>query len=200
MNEPVIVFAGDSVTDCERNTTADGLGNGYVRVLAEHLRLQGWRVVNRGVSGNRAKDLLTRWQVDVLDESPDVVSIFVGINEVWRRFDSDDPTSDEQYEAELRALVEPFTDTKLVFVEPFLLPKDEAQQLWLKELAGKVHVVRGLAADYGARLVPLHLTMSAAGAAADLAPDGVHPNAAGHQLIADLWLAHAVSALDRSRT
>ncbi len=200
MHEPVIVFAGDSVTDCERNTSDDGLGGGYVRVLAEHPRLQGWRVVNRGVSGNRAKDLLARWQVDVLDESPDVVSVFVGINEVWRRFDSDDPTSDEQYKTELRALVEPFTHTKLVFVEPFLLPKDEAQQSWSEELAAKIQVVRRLAADYDAPLVPLHLTMNAAGAAADLAPDGVHPNAAGHQLIADTWLAHAASTLDRSGT
>ncbi len=197
MKEPVIVFAGDSVTDCERHSTPDGLGDGYVRVLAEHPRLQGRRVVNRGVSGNRAQDLRARWRADVLDESPDVVSIFVGINEVWRRFDCDDPTSDEQYETELRALVEPLAGARLVFIEPFLLPKDEEQQRWTEELAGKIRVVRALAADYGALLVPLDLAMKAAGAAADLAPDGVHPNAAGHQLIAETWLAHAGSALER---
>ncbi|WP_433675962.1 GDSL-type esterase/lipase family protein [Microbacterium gorillae] len=126
-----------------------------------------------------------------------MVSIFVGINEVWRRFDSDDPTSDEQYEADLRALIEPFTRTKLVLVEPFLLPKDEAQQSWSDELAGKIRVVRALAAEYGVPLVPLHATMNAAGTAADLAPDGVHPNAAGHQLIADTWLAHAGGVVER---
>ena len=197
MKEPVIVFAGDSITDGERNTTADGLGDGYVRVLAAHPRLRGWRVVNRGISGNRAQDLRARWQTDVLDESPDVVSIFVGINEVWRRFDSGDATSDEQFEAELRALIEPLAGARLVLVEPFLLPRDEEQRGWSDELAGKVRVVRALAAELGAPLVPLDLTMRAAGTASELAPDGVHPNALGHQLVADTWLAHAGSVLDR---
>jgi len=195
MSTSTIVFAGDSVTDCGRMSTADGLGDGYVRELAGRPELAGWRVVNAGVSGNRVKDLAARWREDVLSARPDVVSVFIGINEVWRRFDENDPTSDAAYEAGLRALLETLDGVRVVLVEPVLLPKDEEQRGWAQEHAGKIAVVHALAQEFGATLVPMNAELNAAGDAAGYAPDGVHPNAAGHRLLADVWLRYAGAAL-----
>jgi acyl-CoA thioesterase-1 len=197
MSAPTIVFIGDSITDAERRQTADGLGEGYVRELAARPELSGWTVVNRGIGGNRVVDLRARWQEDLLDLAPDAVSIFVGINEVWRRFDSDDPTSDADFAAGYRALLDTLHGVPVALVEPYLLPKDEEQRGWLGELDGKLAVVRALAAEYGAALVPAHVLLTEAGDAASLAPDGVHPNETGHRLLADTWLAHAGRILER---
>jgi lysophospholipase L1-like esterase len=94
-----VVFAGDSVTDCGRRTDPEALGDGYVRDLWNDLRPQRPRIVNVGISGNRAVDLRERWATDVLAHEPDLVSVLIGINDTWRRYDEDDPTSTEEFEA-----------------------------------------------------------------------------------------------------
>jgi lysophospholipase L1-like esterase len=198
-----VLFVGDSVTDCGRRTDPDGLGNGYVRVLAGTPELAGRAVLNRGISGNRVVDLEARWGDDVLAAEAGVVSILIGINDTWRRYDSDDPTSTEAYEAGYRRLLAPLAEqpgTALVLMEPFLLPVTESQTFWREDLDPKIEVVRRLAAEFGATLVPtdVELTRLAGeveGGAAALAPDGVHPSAEGHAAIAAIWLAHAGQVL-----
>jgi acyl-CoA thioesterase I len=88
-----VVFAGDSVTDCGRRTDPEGLGDGYVRDLWNDLGPQRPQIVNVGISGNRAVDLRERWATDVLAHEPDLVSVLIGINDTWRRYDEDDPTA-----------------------------------------------------------------------------------------------------------
>jgi acyl-CoA thioesterase I len=184
-----VVFAGDSVTDCGRRTDPDGLGNGYVRNLYDDLAARRPRIVNAGISGNRAVDLVRRWSTDVLAYDPSLVSILIGINDTWRRYDKDDPTTAESFEASYRALLDPLT-CPVVLIEPFLLAVKDGQDAWREDLDPKLDVVRKLAVEYGAILVPadveLNRQASSAGAAT-LAGDGVHPTAAGHQAIADLW-------------
>ena len=184
-----VVFAGDSVTDCGRRTDPEGLGNGYVRNLYDDLAVRRPRIVNAGISGNRAVDLVGRWSTDVLAYEPSLVSILVGINDTWRRYDEDDPTTAESFEASYRALLDPLT-CPVVVVEPFLLPVKDGQESWREDLDPKLEVVRKLAVEYGAILVPTdaELNRQAAGVgAATLAHDGVHPTAAGHRAIAGLW-------------
>lgn len=184
-----MVFAGDSVTDCGRRTDPEGLGNGYVRDLYDDLAPRRPRIVNAGISGNRAVDLVRRWSTDVLAHEPSLVSILIGINDTWRRYDEDDPTTTESFEASYRALLDPLT-CPVVLVEPFLLPVKDGQDAWREDLDPKLDVVRKLAVEYGAILVPadveLNRQASSLGAAA-LADDGVHPTATGHRAIADLW-------------
>jgi len=184
-----LVFAGDSVTDCGRRTDPEALGNGYVRNLYDDLGARRPRIVNAGISGNRAVDLLSRWSTDVLAHEPSLVSVLIGINDTWRRYDEDDPTTAESFEASYRALLDPLT-CPVVLVEPFLLPVKDGQEAWREDLDPKLDVVRKLAVEYGAILVPadveLNRQASSLGAAA-LAGDGVHPTAAGHRAIADLW-------------
>ncbi|NIK56073.1 SGNH/GDSL hydrolase family protein [Kribbella shirazensis] len=188
-----VVFAGDSVTDCGRRTDPDGLGDGYVRTLYDDLsgRLGDRRptIVNAGISGNRAVDLAGRWATDVLAHDPSLVSILIGINDTWRRYDEDDPTTPEAFEASYRALLDPLS-CPVVLMEPFLLPVKDGQEEWREDLDPKLEVVRKLAVEYGAILVPtdVELTQQAASAGpATLAGDGVHPTAAGHRALAGLW-------------
>ncbi|HEY8721317.1 SGNH/GDSL hydrolase family protein [Pengzhenrongella sp.] len=189
-----ILFTGDSVTDCGRREDADGhLGSGYVRAIASDARVGGARILNEGISGDRVVDLEPRWQVDVLDHRADLVSILVGINDTWRRYDENAETPVAQFEAGYRRLLDALASagSRLVLIEPFLLPVSVAQRAWREDLDPKIDVVRRLAADYDAILVPadVELTRQAAelGAAA-LADDGVHPTDLGHARLAELWL------------
>jgi acyl-CoA thioesterase I len=184
-----VVFAGDSVTDCGRRTDPEGLGNGYVRNLYDDLAARRPRIVNAGISGNRAVDLVRRWSTDVLAHEPSLVSILIGINDTWRRYDKNDPTTAESFEESYRALLDPLT-CPVVLVEPFLLPVKDGQDTWREDLGPKLDVVRKLAVEYGAILVPADVELNRQASslgAATLADDGVHPTAAGHRAIADLW-------------
>jgi lysophospholipase L1-like esterase len=184
-----IVFAGDSVTDCDRRTDPAGLGDGYVKFLYDAFGAHRPRIVNAGISGHRAVDLAARWRTDVLAFEPDLVSVLIGINDTWRRYDEDDPTSTEDFEASYRELLAPVT-AKLVLVEPFLLAVKEEQHAWREDLDPKIEVVRRLATEYDALLVPADVEFNRQAlivGATTLADDGVHPTAAGHQLLAELW-------------
>ncbi|GAA1603320.1 MULTISPECIES: SGNH/GDSL hydrolase family protein [Kribbella] len=184
-----VVFAGDSVTDCGRRTDPAGLGDGYVRTLYDDLGDNRPTIVNAGISGNRAVDLAARWADDVLAHDPALVSILIGINDTWRRYDENDPTTAESFEASYRSLLDPLS-CPVVLMEPFLLPVKDGQDAWREDLDPKLEVVRKLAVEYGAILVPtdVELTKQAASAGpAALAGDGVHPSPAGHRALADLW-------------
>ncbi|MEV4619440.1 SGNH/GDSL hydrolase family protein [Asanoa sp. NPDC049573] len=185
-----IVFAGDSITDCDRRRDPAGLGDGYVKLVAGALGGAA-RVVNRGVSGNSSRDLRDRWEADVLAERPALVSVLVGINDTWRRYDSGALTSAAEFEDNYRALLAPLDGVRSVLIEPFLLPVREEQVGWREDLDPKLAVVRALAAEYGAALVPADTALRATGAAEEVAPDGIHPSAWGHELLAKLWLDHA---------
>lgn len=189
-----VLFAGDSVTDCGRREDPQGLGDGYVRVLASQLTPQGITVSNVGIGGDRVIDLKARWAEDVLSSDADVLSILVGINDTWRRFDSNEPTSAEDFEAGYRELLQQARPQfkRLVLVQPFVLPVTAGQQDWHEDLSAKQEAVARLAAEFNAVLVPAHERLNAEapdhGGNAVLAEDGVHPTAVGHERLAAIWL------------
>ncbi|HEY5230113.1 MAG TPA: SGNH/GDSL hydrolase family protein [Galbitalea sp.] len=190
MTGPVL-FIGDSVTDCGRRDDApDYLGDGYVRLIADQLTDR--QVINVGISGNRAIDLRDRWHIDVVQQKPDILSVYVGINDTWRRYDSNDPTSAASFEADYRAcLADLGGASTLILVEPFVLPVTEEQEHWHEDLDEKRAVVARLAVEFGAGFVPLQLLLTTAAedhGAAALAQDGVHPTELGHRMIAVAWL------------
>jgi acyl-CoA thioesterase-1 len=202
-SESTYLFIGDSVTDCGRRDDADRqLGSGYVRRLDEAFHAAGTAVstINRGISGNRVSDLQNRWNDDCLILAPDLVSVLIGVNDMWRRYDSDDPTSAETFEAGYRDILTRLADSRavtLVLMEPFLLPVRDEQRSWREDLDAKIAVVHRLANDFGATLVRTdeHLTAKSEelGAAA-IAADGVHPTPLGHELLAKLWLDTVTAA------
>ncbi|MDF1478155.1 SGNH/GDSL hydrolase family protein [Leifsonia sp. H3M29-4] len=196
-----IVFTGDSITDSgRRDPERSPLGSGYVALLAPELAAAGWQVVNTGISGNRARDVAARRHSDIDAHSPAAVSLLVGINDVWRRFDSDDPTSAEDFESAYREILgDPgIRAARWVLLEPFLIPVAPSQHEWAEDLDGKREVVCSLAAEYGAAFIPLHAEMnrdaSDLGAAA-LTTDGVHLTPIGYERLAAHWRAYGASAL-----
>lgn len=188
----VVVFYGDSITDAGRFDDPQGLGRGYVRQLADRLSEQ--TVINSGVGGNRAVDLQARLADDVLAHQPDLVSIMIGINDTWRRFDRDDPTTAEAFERNYLDIARQITDAGagLVLLEPFVLAvTDEQATAWRQDLEPRIETVHRLAADFDAPVVALDTELNrlaAASTAAELAHDGVHPTEVGHAEIARLWL------------
>ncbi|WP_449371864.1 SGNH/GDSL hydrolase family protein [Arthrobacter psychrolactophilus] len=182
------------MTDCGRREDPQGLGDGYVRVLASQLTPQGITVSNVGIGGDRVVDLQARWAEDVLSSDADVLSILVGINDTWRRFDSNDPTSAEDFEAGYRALLQQAQPhfKHLVLVQPFVLPVTEGQEGWSEDLSAKQEAVARLAEEFNAVLVPAHERLNAEapnhGGNAVLAEDGVHPTVVGHERLAAIWL------------
>ena len=189
-----ILFQGDSITDCgrDRDNPRD-LGGGYPKFVAKAI-LEAepdteWDFLNFGVSGDRAKDLLARWETDCLQWKPDIVSILVGINDTWRAFDSNDATTVEAFEEDYRALLTALRETtqaKILLLEPFVLEDEPSKQTWRTDLDPKIHVVRRLARAYADAFVPLDGLF--ASASVDQQPDywaedGVHPTEHGAELI-----------------
>ena len=192
-----LLFIGDSITDAGRREDPQGLGAGYVRLIAETLASRGDRrtIVNRGIGGDRIGDLRARWETDVMAHLPSTLSVYVGINDTWRRFDQGQETAAADFEATYRELLEEARAAfapSLILVEPFLTPVTEEQEDWLDDLAGKREAVASLATEFGAAFVPLHRILTVAAAhhgAAAIAADGVHPTPLGAELIAESWEA-----------
>lgn len=197
-----ILFQGDSVTDVGRDREDfNNLGNGYVKLIAEQLG-QAFECLNRGVSGNRVTDLQERWQEDCLDLKPDLLSILIGINDVWRRYDDDDPTSTEAYEAgyrDLLAKIRTETKAKLIILEPFLLHTTKERASWREDLDPKRSVAAKLAEEFDAVFIPMDSIFTEATKMKEpsyWAEDGVHPSEAGHRFIADTWVKKFMETKD----
>jgi lysophospholipase L1-like esterase len=127
---------------------------------------------------------------------PTVVSILIGINDTWRRYDSNQPTDAAAFRRDYRTLLEKVVEigARIVLLEPFLLHVPEDRFKWREDLNPKIDVVRQLAIDFQAELLPLDGLFAQAATqapAAYWAPDGVHPSAAGNALLAETWLENA---------
>lgn len=193
-----VLFQGDSITDAGRNRDdSESLGFGYAMFAASWFTAQHpekpVKFINRGISGNRIIDLQSRWQKDCLDLNPALVSILIGINDTWRRYDSNDPTTAEQYEAGYRDILNQTKKlgAKLVLCEPFVLHVAENRVRYREDLEPKIEVVNKLAKEFHAILIPLDKIFSEVSKLRPpsfWAQDGVHPTPAGHALIAQHWL------------
>jgi lysophospholipase L1-like esterase len=199
-----LVMIGDSVTDCGRaRPFGDGLhaiGDGYVRNVASLLALcapeHRIRVINVGTSGHTIRDLAGRWQTDVLDLKPDWLSVMIGINDVWRQFDSPLQVADHvllpEYEATLYRLVEMTLPTTkgLILMSPFYI-EDNPEDAMRARMDQYGNVVKAVAEKSGAIFVDTqaafvntlrHVHSSY------VAWDRVHPNSLGHMALAKAFL------------
>lgn len=201
----VVLFQGDSITDCGRNrAVSSDLGGGYPSLIAAMFSAlypeMNIKFINRGISGNRVKDLVNRWDEDCIKLNPTVVSILIGINDTWRRYDQNDPTSVEAFEKSYRDILtrtREKTKAEIILLEPFLLHTPEDRKAWREDLNPKIQVVRDLAREFGTLFVPLDGIFwhySAYKPMEFWAPDGVHPSKEGHAVIATAWM-RAVGAL-----
>lgn len=199
----LILFIGDSITDAQRREALYApLGQGYVHFAANflaagfpHLNLA---FENRGISGDTTRALKWRWQRDCIQLGPDVVSILVGINDLWRRFA---PAVEmqrtcvppDEYRDNLRWMlteVRDHCDSQLILMEPFCFCADPDHPM-VRELELYIETVHALAGEFDAPVVPLQRAYEAL--KNDIPEerwswDQVHPYTWSHAWIARQWL------------
>ena len=217
-----VLYIGDSVTDGGWGCSGGNMtpseqrnlkdlnhiyGHSYMMLCAAHYEstqpYAGLKFFNRGISGNTLDDLKERWQQDVLDLKPDILSVLIGTNDVWnyiKEHDNLDGFDIVGWEALYRSLLNEARtcnpDLKIALGTPFVsktTPKN--QQDLCHRLAS---AVRRIAKDFNAVVMPFddmfrELQQSH--------PDGhywiwdaIHPTPAGHQRMADLWISKATEA------
>jgi len=194
-----ILFQGDSVTDAGRSYENDEiLGTGYTMMTAAWYSAtypeKKVRFLNRGISGDRIRDLKDRWQRDCIKLRPAVVSILIGVNDalsihVWNK-----PTPAESFQADYRTILKATKNTldaQIVLLEPFALHVAKEHSKLREELDVIIQIVRELSADFGTLLIPLDKIFAEAAEKREpqfWSQDGVHPTLAGHALIAQSWM------------
>lgn len=196
----VILFQGDSITDVGwREDSKNHLGCGYPYFVTQTLNNEyahlGTTTINRGISGNRSRDLVARWTEDCVDLKPDYLSILIGVNDTWRRYDSNDPTSDCDFEKNMRNILDRVkneTCAQVLLFGPFLLDVNEKVTAMREDLCGKQEVIRRLACEYGTKYIDLDAffaeKVKSGITPTEISTDGVHPTEFGHKMIAELWL------------
>ena len=190
-----IVFQGDSITDAGRDKrNYHHMGSGYPKYAAELLAKEfpqvDFEFINQGIGGNRTCQLFDRLYTDAIAFEPDVVSILIGINDIWHRYSAAKiETTNEQIETNYRAILERLkkeTNAKIVMLCPFLLD-DEAKEDWRGEVDRVIAIVRKLADEFADAYIPLD-TLFAEALKTQPEPkfysaDGVHPNDNGRAFI-----------------
>ena len=196
-----VLFQGDSITDSDRDyRNPDSLGKGYVMMVAERFFARypevSVRFLNRGISGNRIRDLSVRWQKDCLNLKPDIVSILIGVNDTLSTVFWGEPTSIESFEEDFVSILNSTCknlDVQIVLLEPFLLPLSKEQRVLRQGIDARIRVVRKMAKEFETALVKLDSAFFEAAkvnAPEFWSTDGVHPTPAGHSLIAESWLGN----------
>ena len=201
-----ILFQGDSITDSGRvqgeDNTTNNLGNGYVSLIAAKIKdsypMTNYDIINRGISGNRIVDLYTRWNEDAVDLKPDVISILIGVNDVYHDLVWNKGVSAEKfqiiYDKLINETIKLLPECRIIICEPFLLPvgtiKDNRTAFY-NEILKRQKTTREIASNYGLLFVPLQEGFNNAADRSDPAQwlfDGIHPTTAGHELICENWM------------
>ena len=200
-----VVFLGDSITQNAVINSEDF--KGFISLLEENVD-QNTELVGKGIGGDKVSDLLTRYRDDVIKLNPDMVFIYIGINDVWHKYDYGTGTDIDLYENGLRQII---TDLKENGVEVILCTptvigenkgefilvnqfKDiETMQIMNNDLDDYSDVIRKLSREFDTKLLDLRKIFmeyisennpenKSKGV---LTTDGVHLNNLGSKLIAD---------------
>jgi lysophospholipase L1-like esterase len=197
-----ILFQGDSITDAGRSTEDDlNMGYGYPTLVSSELGLEyanQYRMLNRGVSGDRIIDLYARIKADIINLKPDIMSILIGVNDIGREIyehnGTDADKSSRIYSMLIEELKEALPDVKIMILEPFILKGAATEMCWEEFQSGvseRAKIATETARKYGLPFISLQNKFDEA---AELASndywlrDGIHPTAAGHEIIKREWI------------
>lgn len=197
-----ILFQGDSITDAGRSTEDDlNLGYGYPTLVSGELGLEyanQYRMLNRGVSGDRIIDLYARIKADIINLKPDIMSILIGVNDIGREiYEHNGVDADKSfriYSMLIEEIKRGLPDVKIMILEPFILKGTATEMCWEEFQSGvseRAEIAKETAEEYGLPFISLQNKFDEA---AELAPDdtwlrdGIHPTAAGHEIIKRAWI------------
>jgi lysophospholipase L1-like esterase len=200
-----ILFQGDSITDAGRdkkNQVANkqqAFGRGYAWMASSQLLIsqpeKKYTIHNRGISGNKVHQLDARWDKDCLDLKPDVLSILIGVNDIWHglngRYDGTVKTYEDDYRKLIARTKKQLPKVKLVICEPFVLKCGAVKNNWFPEFDRYREAAKRIATENQATFVPFQSMFDQAIKYAEpkhWAGDGVHPSAHGASLMAHFWL------------
>lgn len=184
-------------------------GHGFMFLCAAHYMSEypkyEYEFFNRGISGNSLYDLEKRWKEDVLDIKPDVLSVLVGINDIigYQHGDKSSPFDFDAWNEKYRELLDKARqenpNLKIVLSSPFVTLTGkmsgnadfEKYDLMVKRCTT---IVEKIAQDYDAIYLPYQkmfdsiLKTTPTTQSAYWIWDGIHPTAAGHQRMANMWI------------
>ena len=197
-----ILFQGDSITDCLRSRDEDRyMGMGYPTLVSAELSLDNpgkYEFVNRGISGNRVVDLYAREKSDIINLAPDVMSIFIGVNDAWHEFDWANGVTPERFYDVYCMLIDDvrsvLPNIKMIILEPFVIDSTITQgryEAFRGAVEERAAMAKKVAQKYGFPFIPLQSYFDEL---VKIAPatvwctDGVHPTDAGHEFIKRKWI------------
>ena len=193
------LLQGDSITDASRSRESDGSrGHGYATLVAARMLFDHpgqFNVINRGISGNRIVDLYARIKKDFLNLKPDYLSILIGVNDVWHEYGAEpngveDSRFRKVYDLLIEELKAELPELKIYILEPFVLRGPATTERWEdfdREVRLRAKSAKWIAEKHNLPFIPLQDKFDALCETCESAywlVDGVHPSAAGHELIA----------------
>ena len=197
-----VIYFGDSITEAAVNP------HGFITIDDSLLNPPGradYELTGAGISGNKVYDLYFRMEEDVISKSPDIVVIWVGVNDVWHKKSSGTGTDADKFEKFYLAMVRKFkaAHIKIIVCTPATIGEKwdntNEQDGDMNKYAG---IIRGIAASQQLKLVDLRAAFLTYGKANNLqnldkgilTADGVHLNEAGNKLVAKLMVEAIRSA------
>ena len=197
-----ILFQGDSITDAGRSRDSDiDFGWGYPLLVKAQLGYENpgkYEFINRGISGNRVVDLYARIKMDIINLQPDVMSILIGVNDVWHEFGNQNGVDADKFFKVYCMLIEEvkeaLPDIKIIILEPFVLKGSGTEAHWedfRAQVEKRADMAKKVAEKFSLPFVPLQEGFDALCEKAQpdyWLRDGVHPTSMGHEYIKNEWL------------
>lgn len=198
-----ILFQGDSITDAGRDREGDEyVGVGYPHAVKAALGLEEpgkYEFVNRGISGNRIVDVYARIRKDIINVKPDVMSILIGVNDVWHEY-SDSPNGVPAdkfykfYDMLIAEVLEALPNIKIMIMGAFVLKGSGTEAYFDEfklEVEKRAEMAKKIAEKYNLSYIELQEGFDKLATQAENSywlRDGVHPTPMGHQFIAHEWI------------
>ena len=197
-----ILFQGDSITDAGRSKDNDEyVGIGYPLLVKASLGIEApgkYSFVNRGISGNRIVDLYARIKSDIINLKPDIMSILIGVNDVWHELSAENGVDAEKFYKIYDMLIDEvktaLPDIKIMIMGPFVLKACATQEKWdyfNSEVKKRAEMAKKIAQKYNLHYVELQKGFDELSKNAEESywlSDGVHPTAMGHEYIKTEWI------------
>ena len=200
-----VVFLGDSIT--QNAVINSEKFKGFISLLGENVD-QNTELIGKGIGGDKVSDLLTRYRDDVIKLNPDMVFIYIGINDVWHKYDYGTGTDIDLYENGLRQIIADLKENgvQVILCTPTVIGENkgeftlvnqfkdiETMEIMNNDLDDYSDVIRKLSREFDTKLLDLRKIFmqyisennpenKSKGV---LTTDGVHLNNLGSKLIAN---------------